>query len=67
MYFDSLQSALAMGHHGLYVWSAYSVAIAVIVMVVIAPVLRRRKILRQLDAQLKRAEGLTAGSVRSGN
>ena len=67
MYFDSLQSALAMGNHGLYVWSAYAVAIVVIVMVVIAPVLRRRKILRLLAAQIKRSEGVISGSIRSGN
>ena len=30
MYFESFEALLAMGGHGLYVWSAYSIAIAVL-------------------------------------
>ena len=30
MYFESFDALLAMGGHGLYVWSAYGIAIAVL-------------------------------------
>ena len=30
MYFESFEALLAMGGHGLYVWSAYGIAIAVL-------------------------------------
>lgn len=31
MYFESFSAFLAMGHHGPYVWSAYGIALAMIV------------------------------------
>ncbi|MCB1687794.1 MAG: heme exporter protein CcmD [Halioglobus sp.] len=64
MYFDSLHAALDMGGHGFYVWTAYSVTIVMIALVVIAPVLRRRRFLRQLAGQLKRAQVATAENTR---
>ena len=64
MYFDSLQAALTMDGHGVYVWTAYVVTVLMIGFVLIAPVLRRRRFLRQLAAQLKRAQGKPAGSTR---
>ncbi len=36
---------LAMGGHGLYVWTAYSAALAVSVWVIASPLYRRRKFL----------------------
>jgi heme exporter protein D len=56
MYFDSLASAFTMDGHGLYVWTAYLVAIAVIVIMLIAPVLRRKRLLRVLAGEFKRAQ-----------
>ncbi len=67
MYFDSLPAALAMEGHGAYVWGSYLVTVAVIAMVVMAPVLRRRRFLRQLAAQIKRAQGGPAGQARGGS
>tara|TARA_R110002124_G_scaffold61406_4_gene168218 strand:- start:2902 stop:3105 length:204 start_codon:yes stop_codon:yes gene_type:complete len=64
MYFDSLQAALDMQGHGMFVWPAYIVTIAVIAFLVIAPLQRRRRILRQLDAQFKRAQGAPAHNIR---
>ena len=56
MYFDSLANAFIMDGHGLYVWTAYLVAIAVIVIMLIAPVLRRKRLLRVLAGEFKRAQ-----------
>ncbi len=57
MYFDSLQAALHMGGHGFFVWTAYAVTVVTIAAILITPVLRRRRFLRQLTGQLKRAQG----------
>lgn len=56
MYFDSLQALLEMDGHGAYVWSAYLLSIAVIAIALIVPVRRRKALLLQLSAELKRAQ-----------
>ena len=56
MYFDSLQAVLEMDGHGIYVWAAYLVGIAVIAMAVIIPMRRRKALLLQLSAEHKRAQ-----------
>ena len=56
MYFDSLQAVLEMDGHGIYVWAAYLVGIAVIAMAVIIPMRRRKALLLQLSAEQKRAQ-----------
>lgn len=63
MYFDSLHAVLTMEGHGGYVWAAYLVTIAVIAMVLIAPVRRRRQFLLQLSAELKRAQSMQGDSA----
>lgn len=55
MYFDSLGAALAMDGHGVYVWSAYAVTLLVLVFLLIAPARRRRRLLRDIDGELKRS------------
>jgi heme exporter protein D len=44
----------AMGGYGAYVWSAYFVFFAVLLADALAPLWRRRRILRELAARLKR-------------
>ena len=44
----------AMGGYGVYVWSAYFVFFAVLLADAFAPLWRRRRILRELAARLKR-------------
>ena len=65
MYFDSLQAVLAMEGHGVYVWAAYLVGIAVIAMAVIIPMRRSKVLLLQLSAEHKRAQ--FDNSDRGGN
>jgi heme exporter protein D len=57
MYFDSVGAMLAMDGHGVYVWSAYFIAIAVVVALLLAPGRRRRKFLQNLSGELKRQQG----------
>ncbi|MBO9481145.1 heme exporter protein CcmD [Salinisphaera sp. G21_0] len=63
MYFDSWSGFLVMEGHGLYVWSAYTMALAVIAYNLIAPFMARRRILAQITAQVRRQERLVQRNV----
>ena len=54
MSFDTLSDFLAMGHHALYVWSAYGICLAVLALNVALPVLARRRYLQQEARRLRR-------------
>lgn len=54
--FNSLAEFLAMGDHGLYVWSAYAVGAAVIGFNVITPRLMRRKLITEHQRRLRREQ-----------
>ena len=56
MYFDSLHAVLTMQGHGGYVWTAYLVTVVVIVGMLLAPMRRRTRLLRQLSGELRRAQ-----------
>ncbi|MDE0952833.1 MAG: heme exporter protein CcmD [Halioglobus sp.] len=56
MYFDSLHALLTMDGHGVYVWVVYLVALAIIALLVVAPVRRRKQVLQQLVAELNRVQ-----------
>jgi len=55
MAFDSIADFLAMGKHGPYVWSAYGVTTLVVLWNVLQPLFRRRQLLREQAAALRRA------------
>ncbi|MCD5992891.1 heme exporter protein CcmD [Pseudomonas sp. CDFA 602] len=54
MSFDTWADFLAMGRHGLYVWSAYGICLFVLVLNVVLPVLARRRFLQQEARRLRR-------------
>ncbi|WP_439850887.1 heme exporter protein CcmD [Pseudomonas syringae] len=54
MSFESFSDFLAMGRHGLFVWSAYGVCMWVLLLNVALPVLARRRYLKQQAQRLKR-------------
>ncbi len=57
MMFDDWQAFIAMGGHGLYVWMAYSAAVALLIANLSGLRAERRRIRRQLHDQLRsRAE-----------
>ncbi|HEX8590186.1 heme exporter protein CcmD [Pseudomonas sp.] len=58
MSFESFSDFLAMGKHGLYVWSAYGLCFSVLAINVLAPVLARRRYLQQ-EARRLRRESIT--------
>ncbi len=51
----SLESFLYMGGYGFYVWTSYGITALVLSFNLIAPILQRRQLLRQLALKQKRA------------
>lgn len=58
MYFDSVAAAIAMDGHGGFVWSAYALTALVLLVLVLAPWRRRRRLLLQLRGQLRREQAV---------
>ena len=54
MNFNSFSEFLAMGHHGLYVWTAYGICLAVLALNVAAPILARKCSLQKEARRLRR-------------
>ena len=54
MSFASFSDFVAMGHHGLYVWSAYGICLAVLALNVALPLAARRRYLQQEARRLRR-------------
>ena len=56
MYFSSLTELIYMDGHGLYVWSVYAVAALILGALCIAPVLARRRFIRDEAQRLRRGQ-----------
>lgn len=56
----SLESFFAMGGYAAYVWPAYAVFFVVLLVDYLAPVWRRRRLLRELQARLARQKAREA-------
>ena len=56
MYFASFSDFIAMGNHGLYVWSAYGISLLVLGINVAGPLLARRRYLQDEARRLRREE-----------
>ncbi|KJK05610.1 MULTISPECIES: heme exporter protein CcmD [Pseudomonas] len=54
MSFASFSDFLAMGHHGLYVWSAYGICLLVLAVNVALPLMARRRYLQEEARRLRR-------------
>lgn len=54
MYFETFDAFLAMGKHGLYVWTAYGIGALVLALNVAVPILNKRKVLAKQQARLRR-------------
>ena len=62
MFFDSFSDFLAMGRHGLYVWLCYGIFFVVLVANILAPVMKRKKLIQQ-QSRLQRREKNNAPSA----
>lgn len=56
MSFASFADFLAMGNHGAYVWSAYGICLAVLVLNVVLPLQARRRYLQDEARRMRREE-----------
>lgn len=54
MSFESFADFLAMGRHGVFVWSSYGIALAVLVINVALPIMARWRYLQQEARRLRR-------------
>ena len=68
MQFDSLAALWHMNGHGAYVWSVYAVVVVALCALVAAPLLERRRLLREVAARARRdaARGRAAGDGGEG-
>lgn len=56
MSFSSFSEFLAMGNHGLYVWSAYGISLLVLTINLLLPLRARRNYLQVEARRLRREE-----------
>jgi len=56
MNFSSFSEFIAMGNHGLYVWTSYGISLAVLVLNVALPMIARRRYLQDEARLLRREE-----------
>ncbi|GLZ85962.1 heme exporter protein D [Metapseudomonas resinovorans] len=56
MSFSSFTEFLAMGDHGLYVWTAYGISLVVLAINVAMPLIARRRYLQDEARRLRREE-----------
>ena len=56
MSFASVAEFVAMGNHGLYVWSAYGISLLVLAINLVLPILARRRYLQDQARRLRREE-----------
>jgi heme exporter protein D len=54
--YPRMSDFLAMGGYGAYIWPAYAVFIVVLAIDALAPRLRRRRVLADIRARLKRRQ-----------
>lgn len=54
MSFNSFAEFLAMGNHGVYVWSAYGISLAILLLNVVLPLVTRQRYFKNEARRLRR-------------
>lgn len=67
MYFASFQDLLTMDGHGIYVWSAVIISLVILVWLLVAPVLSRRALLKEVARDILRERARQSSSKKSTN
>jgi len=49
MYFANLDQLIAMGGHGVYVWTAFAVTVAAMLWLAVAPLIKHRALLNDIQ------------------
>ena len=53
-YFDTFADFIAMGRHGVFVWSAYGIALAIMVFMVVMPLQHGKAVRNNIQRQMRR-------------
>lgn len=56
MNFSSFSEFIAMGNHGLYVWTSYGISLAILVLNAALPVMARRRYLQDEARRMRRED-----------
>ena len=62
MSFETFADFLAMGNHGVYVWSSYVITLVVLLWNVVAPGVAMKKEMAKLKSQWRREENDASGT-----
>ena len=65
MYFASFQDLLAMDGHGIYVWSAVIMSLLVLAWLIVAPMLSRRALLKEVARDILRERARQSSSTNT--
>jgi heme exporter protein D len=61
---DAISNFLLMDGHALYIWLSYGMGLVVLVITFIQPVIRRKRIIRDLSqAQRREAQNMSAKNI----
>lgn len=52
--FENIHEFIQMGGHGSYVWSAYVISLSVLIWLIISPIRRKTKLLKDIARQQQR-------------
>ena len=62
MQFETFSEFIAMGKHGYYVWLAYGLSLAILVLNVVLPMMSRKRIYKEIARNQRREEQQNASS-----
>ena len=62
MQFETFSEFIAMGKHGYYVWLAYGLSLAILVLNVVLPMMSRKRIYQEIARNQRREEQQNASS-----
>lgn len=65
MYFANFQDLLSMDGHGIYVWSAVIISLIVLVWLIVAPILTRRALLKEVARDIMRERARQSSSANN--
>ena len=56
MYFETFESLIQMGGHGLYVWTCYLIALLIVGYNLLSPLLARKRAIDAIRRRIRREE-----------
>lgn len=65
MYFANFQDLLTMDGHGIYVWSAVLISLVVLAWLIVAPILSRRALLKEVSRDIIRESARQSSSTNT--